>query len=234
MAYTEEKSSIVIPVYNRMDLVSDLMLALDKLFHIRHDFEVITINNGSKDRSAHILHWWKHNADWRMVTRNFGKPLGFAGAVNTGAKMAREEFLFIVTTDVVVKGDFLDSAIGWLESHSEDYIVSPRVVDWAAGWNEFPGIHPIPYAEGWLLSMRKNVWDDLGGLDTRYNPHDYEDIDLSYAAAQKGVKVQQIDMPVEHLGAGTIGYTRKRLNITKRNRKKFAKKWGLQWAPVRE
>ena len=94
------------------------------------------------------------------------------------------------------------------------------------GWNRF-GDRVIPYLEGWFLFMAADVFQSIGGFDERYSPCDYEDVDFSYAAEEKGIKLVKVPMPLRHIGGQTGVLLPERREITKRNRIKFAKKWGL-------
>jgi GT2 family glycosyltransferase len=209
-------------------------MELDRLFHIRKDFEVIVINNGSTDRTRTILKWWKDNGDWRFHVKHLRENIGFGPAVNIGCHAARGDYLFLLSNDVEVKGDFMGDCIDFIDSeHDASVICAGRIIDWPAGWNEFPNVEPIPYAEGWFLGMRTKLWRKLGGFDEQYVPYDYEDIDLSYHASQEGVMLRQISLPLKHAGAGTVGFNPQRRAITEKHRVMFAKKWDLQWAPVR-
>lgn len=227
-------SSVVMPCYNMATLTGDRLLELDRLFHIRKDFEVIIVNNGSSDQTRSILKWWSDNADWRFLVKHKKKNIGFGPAVNEGVNAARGDYVFIISNDVILKGDFFDNFISFLNKEEEtDFLCGGRVIDWAAGWNEFPETLPIPYVEGWFLVAKTKTWRQIGGFDTRFAPHDYEDIDLSYRASQQGIRLRQISAPIDHVGAGTIGFSPERRAITEKHRILFAEKWNLKWAPVR-
>jgi len=227
-------SSVVMPCFNMVTLTGDRLLELDRLFHIRKDFEVIVINNGSTDRTRQLLKWWKDNADWRFHVKHLRENVGFGPAINLGAHAARGDYLFIISNDVLIKGDFFGTVINFLKKEpDDDFICAGRVIDWAAGWNEFPNTPPIHYAEGWFLAMKTKLWRVLGGFDPRYIPYDYEDIDLSYHAQREGVNLRQLHLPLTHIGSGTIGHDPQRRAITEKHRVMFAEKWELEWAQVR-
>jgi len=215
-------------------LTGDRILELDRLFHIRKDFEVIIVNNGSSDQTRAILKWWSENADWRFLIKHKQKNVGFGPAVNEGANAARGDYIFVISNDVEIKGDFFDDFITFLKSEEDtDFLCGGRVIDWPAGWNEFPDEPPINYVEGWFLAAKTKIWRQIGGFDERFVPHDYEDVDLSYRAQQQGIQLRQISAPISHIGAGTIGFNPARRAITEKHRIMFAEKWGLTWAPVR-
>lgn len=225
-------ASIVMPVWNRVSLTGDRLLELDKLFHIRRDFELIIVNNASTDRTREMLRWWKDNSEWRLIVKHMPKNIGFGQAHNFGAKIARAEVLVLLSNDVIIEGDFLEAMISAVRSSKPDCLCSPRIIDWKAGWNQFPPDVVIPYAEGWLLATKTKVFNRLGGFDKIYSPCDYEDMDLSYTYNHHGLKLRQVIVPVHHMGAATIGYTPERRRITENHRRLFAQKWGLQWSPV--
>jgi GT2 family glycosyltransferase len=151
-----------------------------------------------------------------------------------GAKFARSKVLVLLSNDVIIDGDFIEPLLTAIGESKTEVLCSPRIIDWEAGWNQFPPDVVIPYAEGWLLAMKTNTFAALGGFDSRYSPCDYEDMDLSYTAVSAGMKLKQIPLPVQHIGAATVGYTPERRAITESHRRIFAKKWNLIWAPVRD
>ncbi|GAG78866.1 unnamed protein product, partial [marine sediment metagenome] len=104
-------------------------------------------------------------------------------------------------------------------------LVGQELLEHDTGWNTFNG-KTISYLNGWLVACPKDVWEDIGGFDERFGLHDYEDIDLSFSATNKGYKLVQIDgAKLQHLGAQTASYGDERMAITLQNKDKFVKKW---------
>jgi GT2 family glycosyltransferase len=167
-----------------------------------------------------------------MIIKHLPENVGFGPANNLGVLSSKADVVILMSNDVVVQGDFVENLLAAV-SVNEKTVCSPRIVDWPAGWNEFPPEPPIPYAEGWLLAMKRSTWGKIGGFDRRYAPCDYEDVDFSFTAVKKGFNLKQVNVPVQHIGAGTLGYTQERRTITDNHRRLFAEKWGLIWTPVK-
>jgi GT2 family glycosyltransferase len=114
----------------------------------------------------------------------------------------------------------------------------------------------IPYLAGWCLAMSRQVWDFLtrnepgifdaskpgelttpgltdfltgvgpGAFDERFVPCDYEDLDLNYRAAQAGIGLNCMSLPLKH-AFGQSAQQLDRMQVTLKNRQLFMEKWGL-------
>lgn len=98
------KYSIIVPVYNVDKYLAKCLDAL--LGNDRTDFEVLLINDGSKDNSIAICQKYAKQ-DERIVL--IDQPnMGLSGARNTGIENARGEYLLFVDSDDWVSEDYLD------------------------------------------------------------------------------------------------------------------------------
>ena len=87
--------SIVIPVYNRVDLTRQ---CLDSLATTVGSFaETIVVDNGSRDGTQELLR--THALGVRCI-RN-AENLGFAVACNQGASEAQGEYLLFLNNDTI-------------------------------------------------------------------------------------------------------------------------------------
>ena len=92
------KFSIVIPVYN---VEKYIKRCLDSVFDQSYkDFEVIVVNDGTKDNSMDIV----KDYDVKIITQ---KNQGLSVARNTGVKKAKGEYIIFLDSDDYIEKDLL-------------------------------------------------------------------------------------------------------------------------------
>lgn len=228
-------ASIIVLTYNRSDLIDHRLTELMRLPLNDHGAEVLVFDNGSTDGTSLILSTAKTN--WR----NRGVPLrvervadnrGFGGGFNEAVRHADGEFLFLLSNDVRVLGDFVERSLNELRRASGAIVVQ-QYISHPAGWNQF-GDQVLEWAPGHFFAMHRGIWDQLGGFDEQFHPHDYEDVDFAYRAQQHGISfIHDPKLPLVHETAQTIGYNPDRYEHTIRMRSLFAEKHGLPNDPER-
>lgn len=218
--------SIITPVWNLASTTAQYLY--DNNIHYPNDpgIQWIIINNGSTDDTGGILQYWKDIIGDRLIILKNEINLGFSVACNQGAARADGDILLFLNNDVIIKGDYLTPLEKALADNPRS-LAGPQLANSDTGWNVFGG-KIISYLIGWCLAVPKTIFDALGGFDERYSPAYYEDIDLCYNALQKGYELQQIWVPLQHLGEQSGGQLDDKRGITEANRVKFAKKWGLK------
>lgn len=113
---TYPKVSVVVPCYNEADNVEEVVDALDKLVY--PNFDIICINDGSKDATGEILDsLLPRYPRLRVVhqAKNQGKAVG----LNTAAAVADSEYLLCIDGDAILD----PHVIPWMIRHFH----SPRV-----------------------------------------------------------------------------------------------------------
>lgn len=214
------KISFVIPVYNRFDLLNDLLISL---FQYQAPDEVIAVDDASPDEDVYKgLKWWKENYGIKVIEK--GRNSGFLKTSNLGLRSATGDIVCLLSTDVMIETN-LQIILRSIFIKDENVLVGGIVYNGSTGWNQF-GQRIFPYAEGWLLACTKKSWERLGYFDERFAPNDFEDVDLSTKAIRNGLKLYSLNDPhVRHIGAQSIGYNEQREEITRRNMKIFEEKW---------
>jgi len=238
--------SIVIPVFNKIDYTVACLRSLAE--HASAvPFEVIVVDDASTDATAERL---ARIAGIRVV-RN-AQNLGFVGSCNAGAAEARGEFLVFLNNDTVVTEGWLDALLRCFEAEPDCGLAGAKLVypdgrlqeaggivfaD-GSGWNygrfenpadpRFEFRREADYCSGAAIMIRRDLFRELGGFDTRYAPAYYEDTDLAFAvrAARKKVFFEPRATVVhfEGITAGTdTGSGMKRYQAV--NREKFLEKW---------
>ena len=217
--------SVIIPFFNNWHLTHRRMKELYDYIHT--PLEIVLVDDCSTDDVSGPMGWWKEQSKHRVICIKTPKNLGFGGAMNLGARRATEDVLVFLSNDVVISGDFLPAV---LQSVDEKVLVGNEYHIHDTGWNvlEINGKPKLfPYLVGYFLSCTKEAWKDLGGFDPIYAPYDVEDIDLSTTALHKGYKLIPLNFEkLSHLSGQTIRKVNpNREGITRRNLKRFTKKW---------
>lgn len=92
------KFSIIVPVYNVEEYIDDCLKSIfNQSFK---DFEVIVVNDGTKDNSMDIV----KNYDVKVINQ---ENAGLSAARNTGVKSSTGEYLLFVDSDDYIEKDLL-------------------------------------------------------------------------------------------------------------------------------
>lgn len=230
----DPKITIILLTYKRTDLLDARLKELHGYYNKREDVQVLVIDNGSPGiSSSSIMQGYLMKGDkWFFSVHRIPENIGFGPAMNKGVEEAKGEIVCLLSDDVRIYGDFVSRVIAMMEV-MPDSILAAEIVNWPAGWNQFGATPTFPYLQGYFLAMKKETFNKVGGFDERFAPYDYEDVDFSYTAQKLKLSLKQIALPLEHLAAGTIGYSDERMDHTCRMRALFAEKWGLPNEPKR-
>src|SRR5688500_15775953 len=107
--------SIIIPVWNRVDLTEQCLVWLAAVTR-GCEYEVIIVDNGSTDKTPEFLATL--SGDVRIVRNE--ENLGFAAACNQGAKLAQGGFVIFLNNDTL-------PLEGWLLALVEEAKRSPDI-----------------------------------------------------------------------------------------------------------
>lgn len=242
----EPKVSIVIPVHGELAYTLACLRSVAR-HGAQVPCEVIVVDDASPDDSLPVL---RQITGLRLL-RN-PRNLGFVGSCNAGAEMARGEFLLFLNNDTQVTANWLDALLQCFADHSDCGIAGSRLVYpdgrlqeagglvfadgdcWNIGRFEPRGSpsyryrREADYVSGASLMIRREVFEGIGGFDTRYAPAYYEDVDLAFAVRQLGLRVyyEPASMVIhcEGISAGTdLDSGMKRHQVL--NQTKFVEKW---------
>ena len=110
-------ASVIIPCYNCEKLIAETLESMEK--QSRQDFEVICVNDGSKDRTAEVLEEWKanHKMDLHIIHKPNG---GVSSARNCGIREAKGKYLFFCDADDLFHPRYLEMLISAAEESAAD------------------------------------------------------------------------------------------------------------------
>ena len=112
--------SVVIPTYNRQDLVTEAIESV--LTQTFSDFEIIVVDDGSTDETSSRMKAYEGR-----VTYHVQKNQGVAAARNAGIRLARGEFVCFLDSDDLWEPSKLATQIHFAEAHPEYALVATEI-----------------------------------------------------------------------------------------------------------
>lgn len=232
--------SLVILGYSKFDSVTRHCLDSLRPWLQDPDIEVLVVDNGSPDASAEkTQRWCDANPGAHCLVSDVNR--GFAGGMNWGASQACGRWLLLVNNDTVFPALAMDAMKRVLAEVPSNVAMLGPVTN-AAGngqrlWNPQAShmqwldtgevLHRAPThqlmpayrCDFFCIAIRRDVWDQLGGLDTDFGKGYYEDFDFSLRLRAAGYE-QMIteDVFVLHSGSATFGGSLEARSLIKRNK----------------
>ena len=208
------------------------------------DFEVIVIDNGSPDPGDAAI---AAEFPWVRLVRNT-ENLGFAGAGNQGAQLARGRWYVLLNPDAFAEPDWLAELVAAAERHpslraftSRQMLAEqPGVLD---GLGDVMSIWGIPYRGGYMsrdigqafegevfspcgaaMMIDRALFLEMGGFYERYFAYG-EDVDLGYRLQLMGQPTLLVPKAViHHLGSASSGGPKSEFAVFHGTRNRF---WGV-------
>lgn len=254
--------SIIIPVWNGVQLLSTCIESL-RLQHYNDGSkpEIIAVDNGSVDGSAN---WIAANAPEVRLFRHQNN-LGFGGACNHGLRSASGDVLVLLNQDTKVypgwlqalEEAFANPQIGI--AGCKIYYPDGKTIQHAGGWLEWPlgtaghfgyyeedtgqwdEARPVNWVTGAAIAIRRSVFAAVGGLDEKFWPGYYEDVDYCLRASKQGFAVWYVPKAqLHHQESASIRNRSELQRVLDRNRILFVLKhlppqhWLQETAPIEE
>ena len=161
------------------------------------DFEVIMADNASTDGSQDFV---RKNFPEVKIFQNESN-LGYTGANNASAQIAKGEYLFFLNNDTRVQQDCLKELILSLDSNPEVDICALKVMNFEGaqistcgcgidflGFIDLTPGYKLFFADGSSFFIRKTAFEKLGGFDSKHFIFN-EELDLCWRAWIFGYKV---------------------------------------------
>jgi len=249
-----QKASIVILTYNNLNYTR---LCLEGIFSrlAGMDFEAIVVDNASTDGTpAYLQSLSGAHSNLRVIWNDVN--MGFARGNNLGASRATGDVLVFLNNDTLVTPGWLGGLAAYLDdtrvgmvgpltnsSGNESQVaVSYRNFDELERYARQNAQHHsgeafhIRMLGFFCVALRRGVFDQVGGLDDQFGLGLFEDDDYCLRVRQAGYLILCAkDVFVHHWGEASFSQLgRGRFyRLFHKNRRRFEKKWGMQWAPHR-
>lgn len=201
--------SVVIPVFNKFSYTFNCLSSIrDVLADSDLKVETIVVDDHSTDYTLKMLSQVK---GIRVLTNP--KNLGFIDSCNNGAASARGQYLLFLNNDTLLRPRCFEELLLTFQNKADAGLVGAKLlypdgrlqeaggIIWndASGWNygrledpekpEYCYLREVDYCSGACIMVRRELFNQLGGFDTRFRPAYYEDCDLAFQIRQAGYRV---------------------------------------------
>lgn len=203
------KLSVIIPTYNKADLLQQTLDALSIQNLDISQWQIVIVNDGATDNTAEVLEKFSNNWNGNIELVKPETNLGRAKARNLGAATASGEYLLFLDDDIVAPVNLLSShllkldavggfgAIGTIVT-SADLIDAPHFyyIDSRGVAKIKTGFVPGKYLVTQNCSMPRKSFMQVGGFDEKFTAYGFEDMDLGIKLCNAGLKFRLLDSPV--------------------------------------
>jgi glycosyltransferase involved in cell wall biosynthesis/Tfp pilus assembly protein PilF len=244
-----ELASIIILCCNQLDYTRECLESV--LRYTRATYELVLVDNGSTDGTPHHLETLQGRAGpERVVVIRNDTNRGFAAGCNQGLQESRGRYLVLLNNDTIVTAGWLDGLTAWaVHEWPSVGLVGPMT-----SWSSPPQMIPVDYQSpeqlqafaarrardfarqgvkverltGFCLLLRREVWEQLGGLDESFGLGFFEDDDFCVRVREAGFTlVMALNVFVHHYGNRTFkGLGLDAQAQLQTNFDKFKAKWG--------
>ncbi|WP_160670068.1 glycosyltransferase [Clostridium sp. C8-1-8] len=240
----KHKVSIIILTYNNLEYTKKCLESIKK-YTTEIDYEIVIVDNCSTDGTKE---WLKQNDHIKCIFNevNLGFPIG----CNQGILGATGDSILLLNNDVIVTPNWISNLMTALWSLDEigavgavtnncsyyqtievDYKDYDELIDFSTKYNISD---PSKWEQrikliGFCMLIKRKVIDEIGLLDERFTPGNYEDDDYSYRIMNKGYKLILCkDTFIHHYGSASFKRdSASTSNIMQTNHNKFMEKWGF-------
>ncbi|GFZ33515.1 hypothetical protein CSC2_40410 [Clostridium zeae] len=238
------KTSIIILTYNNIEYTKKCIDSIRK-FADHLDYEIIVIDNNSSDETKD---WLKSCDDIRCIFNE--SNMGFPKGCNQGINIATGDSVLLLNNDVIVTPRWLNNlslalwsnesvgAVGAVTNNCSYYQTIPttytnydELIEFADKYNDSDEKKWEQRIKliGFCMLIKRSVINEVGLLDERFTPGNYEDDDYSYRIIKAGYKLLLCkDTFIHHYGS--VSYKKDQgstNNIMYENYRKFIEKWGF-------
>ena len=201
------KASVIIPNLNGAGWLRD---SIESIWaQTEQDFELIVIDNGSKDESLEIARSYRGRDRYTLIEN--AENTGFSHAVNQGIAIAKGEYAVLFNNDAFAEPDWLAELIRTADADPKIFAVSslmlrfyePELADDAGDYvtilgfacKRGDGLKASRYTKpcrifsacGGAALYRKSILEEIGTFDENFFAY-FEDVDLSWRANNAGYK----------------------------------------------
>lgn len=241
---TEQMTSIIILTYNQLDYTKKCIESI-RQYTAPNRYEIIVVDNNSTDGT---VCWLEQQQDIVFIANSENK--GFAQGCNQGILKAKADNILLLNNDVVVTQNWLSNLLTCLHSSEDIGAVCPvtnfcsyyqsipvsyksldEMQDFASKHNK---TNPALWEErlkliAFCMLIKKEVIYEIGLLDKRFFPANYEDDDYSFRIRFAGYRLILCkDTFVHHFGSVSLkSNPQGHAESLQINKKRFIDKWGF-------
>ncbi len=204
------RAAVVIPVFNRGELLRRVLLGLSEQTMSADEFEVLVCDDGSDENLSGVTDDFAKSLPHLRLLRQVNS--GPATARNLGIREANADVVIFLDSDVVVGSSVIEDLLGALDDHPDWQGAEAKLMAidgrdspaWDAPHSENGGHY---HTAG--IAYRRDVLFGIGGFDENFSLAACEDVELATRV----------------LALGTIGFVPSALIEHPRRRRSVASCW---------
>jgi GT2 family glycosyltransferase len=187
--------SVIIPIYNVEDTIKDSLNSLSEQSRDRKDYEIILVDDGSKDRSVEIA----SKFDCKIIRQNKEGP---ASARNRGAKAAKGGILLFIDADCIADSHWIEEMVrpfledkdiagvqGVYKTRQEGLIERFIQAEIEERYQLMKRRPFIDFIGTYSAAYRKDIFLKNGMFDESFIRASGEDTDFSFRLSKNGYKM---------------------------------------------
>jgi len=208
------KYSIIIPSFNRVDEIQELVRSMQDLRYDRNKFEILIVDDGSTDNTIEFLKNYQKEANY-ILNYCSQDNQGPGAARNRGMEKASGDFFIFVDSDCTVPDSWLSEIDAALNNHKADAYGGPDTYR-----DDFPPILKAInysmtsfittgglrgkkgkklakfYPRSFNMGISRQILKETGGFGSLRHG---QDIEFSHRIIKSGAKIVFVaDAPVYH------------------------------------
>jgi len=196
--------SVIIPALNEERMIGKCLDSLTKLDFARKRFEVILVDNGSRDKTLEIAESFKDRLNIRILQV---KGVRISALRNTGARAAQGNIVAFLDADCLALNDWLDRIFALVPTDGAGVLGAHYLLPEDSTWvgrtwhvyQEAPKAGEVSHIPAGDMIMRREDFLKLGGFDESIQTN--EDYELCERARAAGMNVRAFpEIGVVHLG----------------------------------
>jgi glycosyltransferase involved in cell wall biosynthesis len=196
--------SIIIPALNEEKMIGRCLESLTKLTFMRDRFEVLVVDNGSRDRTPAIADSFKDRLNLKVLQQ---AGVRISALRNLGARAAVGDIVAFLDADCLAPPDWLDRIFALAPTDGAGVLGAHYLLPEDSSWvgrtwhryQEAPKSGEVSHVPAGDLIMRREDLLKLGGFDETIQTN--EDYELCERARKAGMHVRAFpQIGVVHLG----------------------------------
>ena len=187
--------SVVIPVYNDPEGIEMTLDSLTEQTYPTNDYEILVVDNGSTDKTRDVIREFVNTYEHVQLLIEDDIQGSYA-ARNEGIGHARGLIISLVDADITVEETWAEAVVNSFENHGWDYM-GCRIETYIEGeetlgaiYDHLLGGFPVEYyiekrnfTVTACLSVRRELFNEVGPFDARFTSHGDEEFGKRVAAA---------------------------------------------------
>ena len=213
-AFTQEASpvlSVLLPTYKRLDALKKTLSGLEVQGVAIEDYEIIVIDDGSKDDTETFLKQFSKQTHHRFYFASLAENGGPARARNTGLQFCNGRVILIIGDDIVPETTLLTEHLDFHDTHADEsyallgHVYFPEVLKPNAfmRWLESGGrkyffnyadltpgekVSPL-FFYTCNVSIKASLLQKSGWFDESFRYASHEDLELGYRLEDQGMQL---------------------------------------------